>query len=75
MTLILNQKKTNGIKLNEGTCVQLIQELPNESVGLSVFSPPFAELYTYSSHLEDMGNSKDYNEFLTQFGFFNKRTL
>jgi len=59
-------------KIKRGDCVQLIQELPNESVGLSVFSPPFAELYTYSSHLEDMGNSKDYNEFLTQFGFLIK---
>lgn len=53
-------------------CVQGIKALPDESIGLSVFSPPFAELYTYSSHLEDMGNSKDYNEFLTQFNFLVK---
>lgn len=59
-------------KIKRGDCVQLINELENESVGLSVFSPPFAELYTYSSHLEDMGNSKDYTEFLTQFGFLIK---
>lgn len=59
-------------RIKRGDCVQLIQELDNESIGLSVFSPPFAELYTYSSHLEDMGNSKDYNEFLTQFGFLVK---
>lgn len=52
-----------------GDSVQLIKNIPNESVGLSVFSPPFAELYTYSSHVEDMGNSRDYNEFLTQFRF------
>lgn len=58
--------------IKRGDCVQLIQDLPSESVGLSVFSPPFAELYTYSSHVEDMGNSKDYNEFLTQFGFLIK---
>lgn len=58
--------------IKRGDCVQLITELENESVGFSVFSPPFAELYTYSSHLEDMGNSKDYNEFLTQFGFLVK---
>lgn len=56
-------------KIKRGDCVQLIQEVENESIGFSVFSPPFAELYTYSSHVEDMGNSKDYNEFLTQFGF------
>lgn len=55
--------------IQRGDCIQLIKNVPDESVGLSVFSPPFAELYTYSNHLEDMGNSKDYNEFLTQFGF------
>ena len=59
-------------KIKRGDCVQLISELENESIGLSVFSPPFAELYTYSSHLEDMGNSKDYNEFLQQFSFLIK---
>lgn len=52
-----------------GDCVQLIQELQNESIDFSVFSPPFAELYTYSDELEDMGNSRDYNEFLTAFNF------
>lgn len=55
--------------IRRGDCVKLIQDVDNESVGFSIFSPPFAELYTYSSHLEDMGNSKDYKEFLTQFQF------
>ena len=58
--------------IKRGDCVQLIKDVPDNSIGLSVFSPPFAELYTYSSHLEDMGNSKDYNEFLTQFTFLIK---
>jgi len=58
--------------IKRGDCVQLISDLPNESIGLSVFSPPFAELYTYSNHIEDMGNSKDYNEFLTQFNYLVK---
>src|SRR5690606_36567313 len=56
-------------KIGRGDCVQLIKGIESESVGLSVFSPPFAELYTYSSHLEDMGNSSDYKQFLTQFKF------
>jgi DNA modification methylase len=55
--------------IKRGDSVQLIKDLKDESIGLSVFSPPFAELYTYSSHVEDMGNSKNYNEFLTQFSF------
>lgn len=58
--------------IKRGDCVQLIKQVEDESVGFSVFSPPFAELYTYSSHVEDMGNSKDYSEFLTQFGFLAK---
>lgn len=56
-------------KIKRGDCVNLIKEIKNDTIGLSVFSPPFAELYTYSNHIEDMGNSKDYNEFLTQFSF------
>lgn len=64
--------KNDQYFIKRGDCVQLIKEIQDESIGLSVFSPPFAELYTYSSHLEDMGNSKDYNEFLTQFGFLIK---
>jgi DNA modification methylase len=64
--------KNEWYKIKRGDCVQLISELENESIGLSVFSPPFADLYTYSSHLEDMGNSKDYNEFLTQFSYLIK---
>jgi len=59
-------------KIKRGDCVQLISSIDDESIGLSVFSPPFAELYTYSNHIEDMGNSKDYNEFLTQFSFLIK---
>jgi len=52
-----------------GDSVKTIKLIPDESIGFSVFSPPFAELYTYSSELEDMGNSKDYNEFLYAFRF------
>ncbi len=55
-----------------GDCVQLIQNVPDESIGFSIFSPPFAELYTYSDKLEDMGNSKDYKEFFTAFKYLVK---
>ncbi len=70
--LDITEEKNEWYQIKRGDCVQLIPEIPNESIGLSVFSPPFAELYTYSSHVEDMGNSKDYNEFLVQFGFLIK---
>lgn len=61
--------QTERCTIRLGDCVQLIQDLPDQSVGFSIFSPPFAELYTYSDELEDMGNSKDYNEFLYAFNF------
>lgn len=68
----ITEEKNEWYNIKRGDCIQLIKDVQSESVGLSVFSPPFAELYTYSSHLEDMGNSKDYNEFLTQFNFLIK---
>jgi len=64
--------KTDNAELRLGDCVQLIQNVPDESIGFSIFSPPFAELYTYSSELEDMGNSKDYNEFFIAFNYLVK---
>ena len=64
--------KTDNAEIRLGDCVQLIQDLPDESIGFSMFSPPFAELYTYSDELEDMGNSKDYKEFLYAFGFLTR---
>lgn len=61
--------KSRHCDIHLGDCVQLIQNVPDESVGFSIFSPPFAELYTYSDKLEDMGNSKDYKEFFTAFNY------
>ena len=88
MTLAMNRNINNQIKLKKmevtsqyksdccdirlGDCVQLIQSIPDESIGFSVFSPPFAELYTYSDKLEDMGNSKDYQEFFKAFKYLVK---
>ena len=71
-TFDVEQEINEWYNVKRGDCVQLIPEIPSESIGLSVFSPPFAELYTYSNHLEDMGNSKDYNEFLIQFSYLIK---
>lgn len=64
--------KSDHADIRMGDCVQLIREIPDESVGFSIFSPPFAELYTYSDKLEDMGNSKDYNEFFVAFNYLVK---
>ena len=59
----------DGFKMVLGDSVQEIKNVESESIGLSVFSPPFADLYTYSNNHQDMGNSKDYNEFFKHFDF------
>ena len=56
-------------KLMMGDSCERIKEIPDDSVGLSVFSPPFASLYTYSNSDRDMGNCKTHSEFYTHFEF------
>lgn len=52
-----------------GDCVEAVASLPDESVGYSIFSPPFSSLYVYSDSPNDMGNCKDDEEFFTHLGF------
>jgi hypothetical protein len=56
-------------KLINGDCCQETTGIASESVHLSVFSPPFSELYVYSDDYRDMGNSRNYEEFFEHFSF------
>lgn len=64
--------KTEDVLLRKGDCVRLIKDVPDNSVGFSIFSPPFASLYTYSDNIADMGNSADYDEFMYAFNLLVK---
>lgn len=64
---IHSEYKDEHALLRKGDCVQLVQDVPDESIGFSIFSPPFASLYTYSDKLEDMGNCSDYDSFMYAF--------
>lgn len=55
--------------LHLGDCVDVARELSDESVDFSVFSPPFASLFTYSNLDRDMGNSKNHALFWAHFRF------
>ena len=59
-------------ELHLGDCVEIVKELPSDSVHYTIFSPPFASLYTYSASDRDMGNCKDQEEFLAHFGYLVK---
>lgn len=52
-----------------GDCVERTRELADDSVDFSVFSPPFASLYTYSASDRDMGNSKGFDEFFEHYRY------
>jgi hypothetical protein len=52
-----------------GDCVDVVRQLPSESIGFSIFSPPFSNLFVYSDSECDMGNSATDQEFLKHYGF------
>ncbi|MBF0399946.1 MAG: site-specific DNA-methyltransferase [Magnetococcales bacterium] len=58
-----------GWTLKLGDCVERMREISDNSVGFSVFSPPFASLYTYSASERDMGNARSHSEFYHHFKF------
>lgn len=56
-------------RMELGDCVEVLRREPSDSVGFSVFSPPFASLYTYSASDRDMGNCESDEQFMQHFGF------
>lgn len=68
-TVTHQEVKTDSYHIQRGDCCELIKEVPDESIGFSIFSPPFVDLYTYSDHLEDMGNNSDYEQFKVHFKY------
>jgi len=66
---IKDQVITNKYALYNGDCVEVMQGLPDSSVHLSIYSPPFGGLYHYSSDERDLSNSDDYDGFFEHYGF------
>ena len=52
-----------------GDCVDVCRQLPDESVGFSIFSPPFSNLFVYSDSVADMGNCEDDGQFFEQYEY------
>lgn len=52
-----------------GDCVDVVRQLPSASVGFSVYSPPFGDLFIYSDSAADMGNSGNDDEFFQHYEF------
>lgn len=69
---VIDQYQGKNFALYNGDCVEVAKGLPDNSIHYSIFSPPFASLYTYSNSERDMGNCKSDEEFYENFGFLIK---
>ncbi|KKQ04447.1 MAG: methylase N-4/N-6 domain protein [Candidatus Moranbacteria bacterium GW2011_GWF1_36_4] len=64
--------KNNDVLLIKGdSCIE-IKTIPDNSVDLIIFSPPFSSLFTYSNYVHDMGNNENHEEFFKQYAFLLK---
>lgn len=66
---IKDQVVTAKYALYNGDCVEVMQGLPDDSVHLSIYSPPFGGMYHYSSDERDLSNSDDYDGFFEHYGY------
>lgn len=69
MTNVIDQAHGDGWSLFNGDSAEVLPGLPDKSIDLAVFSPPFSLLYTYSATDRDLGNSATDGQFWRHFGF------
>lgn len=65
----IDQWSNDDATIFNGDCCEVIKGIPDESVGLSVYSPPFSNLFIYSDSEADMGNCIDDDEFFEHYSF------
>lgn len=66
---VADQKITDRYAIYLGDCIEVMQSLPDESVDMSIYSPPFGGLYQYSSHPADLSNCLNREEFFEHYEF------
>ena len=66
---IISQEIKKEYAIYNGDCMEVLPNLKSNSVGFSIYSPPFPELFQYSNDPRDMSNCKDYEEGLDQYRF------
>lgn len=66
---VMAQDVTDRYAAYNADCIEVVSALPTDSIGFSVYSPPFCHLFLYSDSERDMGNVKNEAEFFAQYGF------
>jgi DNA modification methylase len=66
---IKDQVITDDYAIYSGDCIEVMQDLPDNKIGLSIYSPPFGGLYHYSSDERDLSNNSDYKTFFEHYDY------
>lgn len=71
---VIDQVMCDQYAIYNADCMEVLQRYPNESIGFSVYSPPFMELYQYSNDIRDMSNCVNYDEGLEHYRYVVRET-
>jgi DNA modification methylase len=66
---VIDQVIEDRFACYNGDCCEVLSDMPQESVDMSIYSPPFCGLYNYSSSERDLSNCRSYEEFFEHYGF------
>lgn len=72
---VIDQAHGDAWALYNGDSAEVLPDLPDRSIDMAVFSPPFATLYTYSASDRDLGNCASEGQFWDQFGFISRELI
>lgn len=67
--MVGEQELGKNYAIYSGDCIEVMAALPDESIHLSIYSPPFGGLYCYSSSDQDLSNCRDYDQFFEHYAF------
>jgi len=73
VTQVIAQHITDNFALYNGDSCEVLQGIPDATIGYGIHSPPFASLYTYSASERDLGNCPDYATFAKHYDFIIKQ--
>lgn len=76
---VIDQEITDQYALYNGDSTEVLRTIPDKSVGLCIYSPPFATinggaLYNYSSSIRDLSNAHTYSEFFEHYAYIVEQT-
>lgn len=67
---VIDQVIEEDFALYQADSIEVMNSMPESSIDLAIFSPPFSDLFVYSSSERDMGNCSNVQEFLEMYKFF-----